>query len=163
MVDLTTLVIQQLPEVEAGNNAVLCDSDTDYQTLTASVSRESAIQWTTSGDGTFNSDTAINTIYTPSANDRSLGFVTLTLTATPIAPCDPGTTVSDTTTLTFSDPSSVSILRGDINSDGVEEYPTEFCASSDYTFTDDQIIDIQANSYTWTTSGDSSVAIRLEG
>ena len=156
VVDTMTLTIQRLPQVEAGNNAVLCESDTDYQTLTASVSRQSAINWTSSGNGTFDNDTVINTIYTPSADDRSLGFVTLTLTATPIAPCDAGTTVSDTITLTFSDPSSVSILRGDINSDGVDEFETEFCASSDYTFTDDQIIDSQANSYVWTTSGDGT-------
>ena len=96
------------------------------------------------------------TVYTPSINDRSLGFVTLTLTATPIAPCEPGNIVSDTITLTFIDSSSVSILRGDINSDGVEEYATEFCASSDYSFTDDQIIDSQADTYSWTTSGDGT-------
>ena len=156
VVDTMTLTIQQLPVVEAGNNAVLCESDTDYQTLTASVSRQSAINWTSSGNGTFDNDTVINTIYTPSADDRSLGFVTLTLTATPIAPCDAGTTVSDTITLTFSESSSVSILRGDINSDGVDEFETEFCASSDYTFTDNQITDIQVSTYTWTTSGDGT-------
>jgi hypothetical protein len=154
--DTMRLIIQLLPEVVAGNNAVLCESDTDYQTLTASVSRQSAMKWTSSGDGTFDNDTVINTIYTPSTDDINLGFVTLTLTATPIAPCDAGTTVSDTITLTFSAPSSVSILRGDINSDGVEEYATEFCASSDYTFTDDQIIDSQADTYAWTTSGDGT-------
>jgi hypothetical protein len=154
--DTMRLIIQLLPEVVAGNNAVLCESDTDYQTLTASVSRQSAMKWTSSGDGTFDNDTVINTIYTPSTDDINLGFVTLTLTATPIAPCDAGTTVSDTITLTFSAPSSVSILRGDINSDGVEEYATEFCASSDYTFTDDQIIDSQADTYDWTTSGDGT-------
>ena len=154
--DTMRLIIQQLPEVEAGNNAVLCESDTNYQTLTASVSRQSAIKWTSSGDGTFDNDTVTNTIYTPSTGDIALGFVTLTLTATPIAPCDAGTTVSDTITLTFSTPSSVSILRGDINSDGVEEYATEFCASSDYTFTNDQIIDSQADTYAWTTSGDGT-------
>jgi len=156
VVDTMTLTIQQLPEVEAGNNAVLCESDTEYQTSTASVSRQSAINWTSSGNGTFDNDTVINTIYTPSADDRSLGFVTLTLTATPIAPCDAGTTVSDTITLTFSESSSVSILRGDINSDGVDEYATEFCASSDYTFTDDQITDSQVSTYSWTTSGDGT-------
>ena len=156
VVDTMTLTIQQLPVVEAGNNAVLCESDTDYQTLTASVSRQSAINWTSSGNGTFDNDTVINTIYTPSADDRSLGFVILTLTATPIAPCDAGTTVSDTITLTFSESSSVSILRGDINSDGVDEFETEFCASSDYTFTDNQIADIQVSTYTWTTSGDGT-------
>ena len=86
VVDTMTLTIQQLPVVEAGNNAVLCESDTEYQTSTASISRQSAINWTSSGNGTFDNDTVINTIYTPSADDRSLGFVTLTLTATPIAP-----------------------------------------------------------------------------
>ena len=156
VVDTMTLIIQQLPLVEAGNNAVLCESDASYQTLTASISSESAINWTTSGSGTFDSQTVINTVYTPSINDRSLGFVTLTLTATPIAPCEPGNIVSDTITLTFIDSSSVSILRGDINSDGVEEYATEFCASSDYSFTDDQIIDSQADTYSWTTSGDGT-------
>ena len=111
VVDTMTLIIQQLPLVEAGNNAVLCESDASYQTLTASISSESAINWTTSGSGTFDSQTVINTVYTPSINDRSLGFVTLTLTATPIAPCEPGNIVSDTITLTFIDSSSVSILR----------------------------------------------------
>ena len=154
--DTMTLTIQQLPEVEAGNNANLCESDINYQTLTASVSLQSSVSWTTSGDGSFDNNNVINTIYTPSQNDRNLGFVTLTLTASPIAPCDSSTTVSDTITLTFVESSSVSILRGDINSDGVEEYATEFCASSDYSFTDDQIIDSQANSYAWTTSGDGT-------
>jgi hypothetical protein len=151
-----TLTIQQLPVVEIGTDeAALCESDNTYQTPpTAQVLMSSSTLWTSSGDGSFADSSSLNTIYTPTANDRALGFVTLTLTATPIAPCDSNATVSDTVTLTFSEPTTVSILRGDTNLDGIEEYATEFCGSSDYTFTADQIVEEQAASYSWTTAGD---------
>jgi len=118
------------------------------------VLMSSSTLWTSSGDGSFADSSSLNTIYTPTANDRALGFVTLTLTATPIAPCDSNATVSDTVTLTFSEPTTVSILRGDTNLDGIEEYATEFCGSSDYTFTADQIVEEQVASYEWTKAGD---------
>ncbi len=53
--------------------------------------------WTTSGSGTFTpSDTDLNAIYTPSAGDAAVGFVTLTLTST--GACNP---VSDQMILTI--------------------------------------------------------------
>ena len=61
-------------------------------------------------------------------------------------------------TLTFIPSPTVSILEGDTNNDGVDEYPTEFCGSTDYQFTDDQIIVTNVASFQWTTNGDGTIS-----
>ena len=159
VVGTMTLEIKALPVITLfETSSSLCKSDSYYSTNGSVVSNSLSTLWTTSGSGSFDNASLVNTNYNPSEDDRDLGFVTLTLSATPLAPCEPENIVSDQITLTFTPSPTVSILRGDTNNDGVDEYPTEFCGSTDYQFTDDQIIVTNVASFQWTTNGDGTIS-----
>ncbi len=68
--------------VHAGTDRTICANTTG--TLAGSVAGGTTTGlWTTSGSGTFSpSATALNAVYTPSAGDAAVGYVTLTLTST---------------------------------------------------------------------------------
>jgi len=83
--DNKILVIQKTPTANAGIDATRCQGSTHQ--LAGSASNQSSILWTTSGNGTFSSATILNPVYTPGANDISLGTVTLTLTSSAVTPC----------------------------------------------------------------------------
>ena len=84
--DNFTITINQSPTVNAGANATICEGGT--YTLAASASNHSGLIWNNNGgDGSFNNATLANAIYTPGPTDISSGTVTLTLSATPNAPC----------------------------------------------------------------------------
>jgi hypothetical protein len=51
------------------------------------VENSASHNWTTSGDGTFNSSILLNAVYTPGPNDIANGSVLLTLHALDISPC----------------------------------------------------------------------------
>ena len=159
VVGTMTLEIKALPVITLfETSSSLCESDPYYSTNGSVVSNSLSTLWTTSGSGSFDNASKVETNYNPSEEDRNLGFVTLTLSATPLAPCEPENIVSDQITLTFTPSPTVSILRGDTNNDGVDEYPTEFCGSTDYQFTDDQIIVTNVASLQWTTNGDGTIS-----
>lgn len=63
--------------VHAGDNTIICENDI-YATQ-ASASNFEGLEWTTNGSGTFDDATALNTVYTPSAEDYAAGAVILTL------------------------------------------------------------------------------------
>ncbi|MCX6246582.1 MAG: hypothetical protein NTW10_02510, partial [Bacteroidetes bacterium] len=92
-----TLSITKTPTANAGGNSTICSSAA-YSITTASATNYLSLLWTTSGTGTFNNQTIINPIYTPSAADISAGTVTLTLTANANAPC---TNANNSMTLTI--------------------------------------------------------------
>jgi hypothetical protein len=72
-----------LPKTVCADNASV--------SLTGSVTGGSTTgQWTTSGDGSFGNANSLSTTYTPGANDKSGGSVTLTLTSTNNRTCTPG-------------------------------------------------------------------------
>jgi len=77
---LTTVEISEPEEPlsNAGNDAEICSNET--YTLSG-VTNMPAIEWTTSGTGTFNDPTQLAAIYTPGSEDIDAGQVTLTLTA----------------------------------------------------------------------------------
>ncbi|MBN1598681.1 MAG: gliding motility-associated C-terminal domain-containing protein, partial [Bacteroidales bacterium] len=79
------LTIVPAPAVDAGLDATICSDGT--HALNATASDYSSLQWSTSGDGSFNNDAIEDPIYTPGSNDISSGSVTLTLTAFGNAPC----------------------------------------------------------------------------
>jgi len=85
--DEMTLHITPLPEVEAGNDAVICENESFTVTL-ASASNYSSLEWSSSGSGTFRINGVIHPEYTPSAGDISNGYVDLTLKANYINPCN---------------------------------------------------------------------------
>ncbi|MCF8337079.1 MAG: hypothetical protein K9I74_03760, partial [Bacteroidales bacterium] len=95
--DAMTLTINYAPEVDAGEDASICESDT-YQ-LQPTVQYSNEVQWSTSGDGTFINDTTENAVYDPGEEDIANDSVELTITAQPIAPCEEP--ASDEMTLSF--------------------------------------------------------------
>lgn len=96
-----SFVLSFIPEpiASAGPSLTQCDLPFTITTATASMSTVSGLRWTTSGTGTFNVDNTINPTYTPSALDVQNSPITLTLTASPIAPC--ATPLVTTTTVTL--------------------------------------------------------------
>jgi len=78
--DYVTVNFAAVPEVFAGNGANLCDGD-NYSASEATAANYTELYWTTSGTGTFSDVNAINTRYTPSAEDIAAGNVVLTLNA----------------------------------------------------------------------------------
>jgi hypothetical protein len=68
------------PHVFAGNDTSYCWYVPAFP-LNGVVDNYNHVKWTTSGDGHFNIDTVVNTLYFTGQADRDLGSVTLTLTA----------------------------------------------------------------------------------
>jgi hypothetical protein len=64
----------------AGDDGVICGDETFSPNGFAN--NYSSVQWTTSGNGTFNDPSIENPVYTPSGNDISNGSVILTFAAT---------------------------------------------------------------------------------
>jgi hypothetical protein len=81
-----TITVIQPPVVSAGNDTTYC-IDVVSIPLTGHASNSTSVGWTTSGDGTFSTTTALSSIYYPGTGDRTNGFVNLYLTATPVSPC----------------------------------------------------------------------------
>ncbi|MBK7175134.1 MAG: hypothetical protein IPH84_18375 [Bacteroidales bacterium] len=86
-----TITITPAATVSAGADATICETGS-YTLAGSAVANATTLLWSTSGTGTFNNISALHPIYTPSAADIAAGAVTLTITATPAAPC---TAVSD--------------------------------------------------------------------
>jgi len=84
--DLLVLTLVKEPVVFAGQDAPVCEGSSFFIT-TSSASGYSSLLWTTSGTGTYNNTGILNPVYSPSTADIQSGFVTLTLTAYPQAPC----------------------------------------------------------------------------
>jgi hypothetical protein len=83
--DTMTLIIEQKPIAFAGEDAEICEGESYL--LAGSAENYASINWTTSGDGTFDDPALLAATYTPGTNDISNGTVDLTLTATPNSPC----------------------------------------------------------------------------
>jgi hypothetical protein len=79
------LSIMPQPEAFAGQNLSICAEATAHPEATAS--NYASLLWTSSGTGTFDDASLINTVYTPSAADIAAGSVELTLTALGQSPC----------------------------------------------------------------------------
>ena len=82
--------------VNAGADQTICEDQ--EVSLTGNGQNYSSLEWSTSGDGTFNSDSISDPIYTPGSNDILLGSVTLTLVANGNPPC---TSVQDDLVVIF--------------------------------------------------------------
>jgi len=84
--DTTLVTVNNPPTAAAGNDTTYCVSVTSIP-LNGTASGYSAVLWTTNGDGTFGNATSLSTTYTPGTTDKGNLLVTLTLTASPLAPC----------------------------------------------------------------------------
>jgi carboxypeptidase T len=71
------------PEVLAGNDTIILPWET-FTAIAAQAENYQSLQWTTSGDGTFDDNTLLHTTYTPGSNDIQLQQANLTLTALPV-------------------------------------------------------------------------------
>ncbi len=76
------------PVADAGSDAGLCRTESGYQ-VTGASHAGGTVNWTSSGNGTFDNATIDNPFYTFGTNDYSDGTVTLTMTVTGGSTCDP--------------------------------------------------------------------------
>ena len=74
-----SLAFSKIPIAHAGNNDSICDEENYI--LDGNAYYYSSILWETSGDGTFNDATSLNAVYTSGIDDKTNGFVTLSLTS----------------------------------------------------------------------------------
>jgi subtilisin family serine protease len=148
-VDFIVLPPALFPTVDAGADTSICAGETF--TTVATAEDYNSLEWTTSGDGTFDDPTVLNSVYTPGTEDIANGEAVLTLTAYG----DNGST-------------SNSMLLQILQEPGVPDMPdgnTELCegvAESVYTTNG-----MEGYTYTWeispseagTTESDSAAAI----
>ncbi|PKP29673.1 MAG: hypothetical protein CVT99_16190, partial [Bacteroidetes bacterium HGW-Bacteroidetes-16] len=137
---ITSMLVNVLPSatITAGTDGSTCTT-TPYYLFDADASNWSALEWTTSGDGTF--DDQINvakTNYNPGPNDVVSETVTLTLAATPNLPCTEQ--VVDQMTLTI-DPAPTAIAGND----------AFLCLGGSYPL--DGAITTNSNTQTWSNNG----------
>ncbi len=138
--DAMTLTINSEPEVNAGDNASVCNGSS-YTLNTASADHYSSVIWTTSGSGSLVDGSIVNATYNPSAADYAAGSVVLTLTAQPNNPCSGS--VFDIMTLSFQDEPTADAGAGGL-----------ICENSIFTVTD-AVASNHAN-VSWSTSGDGT-------
>ncbi|PJB58214.1 MAG: hypothetical protein CO098_09815, partial [Bacteroidetes bacterium CG_4_9_14_3_um_filter_41_19] len=137
---VSTFPVNVLPSatITAGTDGSTCTT-TPYFIFDADASNWSALEWSTSGDGTF--DDQINvakTNYNPGPNDVASGTVTLTLAATPNLPCTEQ--VIDQMTLNI-DPAPTAFAGNDDN----------LCLGGSYSLSD--ATTNHSNSRLWTNNG----------
>jgi len=96
------------PVANAGPGATICTS-CSFVASAATTQNSTNVQWSTTGSGSFNNTSLLNTTYTPSAADYAQGSVVLSLTAFSTPPC---TQVVDTMTLIFSNTPGIDFTWG---------------------------------------------------
>jgi len=111
VMDFMILTILSTITVQTGGNASICSGDS-YTLAGASTTNSSALNWTSSGNGTFSNQTALHPTYSPSADDRANGSVILTLSATGVPPCT--NIVANSMVLTISPAPLPPVSGGDI-------------------------------------------------
>ena len=128
--DSLIITVTPKPFVNAGNNDTICSSNVFYSITGTVTAGASAGIWSTTGNGTFASTTALSTIYTLGNADTLVGSVKLILTSTG-SNCLP---VSDTMLLTIAKAPLVN-------------------AGADNVFCDNQLIPLNGSVLGLTTSG----------
>ncbi|MCP4046775.1 MAG: hypothetical protein GY732_12405, partial [Gammaproteobacteria bacterium] len=81
-----TLTILPSASVNAGEDDIICE--TEIVMLTATAEYFSGVLWSTSGDGTFDDPSILNSEYTPGEQDKLNGNVTLTIDVTSSTGCN---------------------------------------------------------------------------
>ncbi|MCX6252114.1 MAG: T9SS type A sorting domain-containing protein [Bacteroidetes bacterium] len=84
--DTIAVTVNQHPTAFAGNDTVVCIT-VPVLLLHGQATGYSHVQWVTTGDGAFISDTIPVTIYTPGPNDKIALTWICTLTASALSPC----------------------------------------------------------------------------
>jgi predicted outer membrane repeat protein len=102
----TGWLVQWPPVAFAGQDASILPGD-NYSLSDATATGNSSILWETSGDGSFDDDSAQNPTYTPGTNDKLTGSVELSISLEDMNLC--GFTDSDQMTLTIYRPPTIEI------------------------------------------------------
>jgi len=84
--DGLTINISHMPIVYAGDDLSYCEDIPEIE-VSGTVLNTDEYEWTTSGDGTFEDASSMETKYYPGTNDLYTGSVSLTLTGYSVAPC----------------------------------------------------------------------------
>ena len=122
--------------VSAGLDIQACDNE-DVQVY-GYAEAYTSLEWTTSGDGSFNNTSILDPVYTPGAQDIQNGSVTITLSGT-----DGTNTITDSAVITFISDVHIEVLEGQPACDGIVDVATYFNVTN-------------ANSYTLSTYGDGN-------
>ena len=91
--DSIAVIVNSKATANAGPNASYPNT-TPLFPVSGTATSYSSVKWITAGDGQFNIDTVLSSVYTPGALDRHDGGVLLSLLAFPLTPCID--TVTDT-------------------------------------------------------------------
>lgn len=132
-----TLTIQEMATAFAGGNGATCEYNPYY--CPGVATGFTAINWSTSGDGTFDDPTLQDPTYTPGPGDVNAGSVDLTMGVTPTLPCT--TMVSDVATLDIDSNPTADAGPDDAICQG-QPYPLNGASATDY------------SAIVWATSGD---------
>ncbi|MCF8366562.1 MAG: T9SS type A sorting domain-containing protein, partial [Bacteroidales bacterium] len=84
--DCSTVNIQRLPLVNAGDDQMICKNE--FVELNGSAQYYETLLWSTTGDGTFGNPEMLSTIYQPGPADITAGNIELCLTAFGLNGCD---------------------------------------------------------------------------
>ena len=138
-VDTMLLHFSKQATVSAGADATICETET-YTLINSTHTSGTSYAWTKTGDGSFNDASLLHPVYTPGANDKATGSVTLTLTVTSASPC-----------ISVTDAMVLHINRQTTCSAGIS---TTICETGTYT------LSTSASTYAattqWTSSGTGS-------
>ena len=107
--DEMQLTIVPMPTINTDESATICFDET-YSTSTATAKDYETLQWISSGDGTFENDTILETSYIPGPEDITSGEVILTLSAFGYEPC--GEVSDDLILIILSAPEQASTPEG---------------------------------------------------
>jgi len=132
------LLIAPAPTADAGTDDEICENSS--YTLNGSAGNYESINWTTSGDGSFDNTGILSPTYTPGSGDISSGSVTLNLTSTAILPCS-------------NDASDNMVLSIQLLPDSDAGSDASICENGSYTLSGN------ASNYSstlWSSSGDGS-------
>jgi hypothetical protein len=160
--EIGNVTVYPSPEADAGPDQVICDLS-DILLSTDTVWNNSALSWTSTGDGSFNIDYQLHPVYALGASDSLTGTVTLVLAAYGLADNITCTPAVDSVTFFYSKPDinfSITELLcyNDSNAeitanitDGQAPYTFEWTGSSGFVSNNpDEITGLWAGTYTLT-------------
>lgn len=94
--DTVRIYFSAAPTVSAGSDQTICSDVT--ATMAATFTLTSGVEWISSGTGTFDDNTLVNAVYSPTVADKAAGSVILTVQSAPYGSCNE---VTDVMTLTI--------------------------------------------------------------
>ncbi|MGA2823667.1 MAG: T9SS type A sorting domain-containing protein [Bacteroidales bacterium] len=119
--DTTTVTVTSPPAAYAGPDTTYANTVPLF-IVSGTASSYSSVKWLTSGDGYFNIDTVLTSLYYPGPVDRNNGGVDLTLQAYPNVPCTD--TATDVVHITLTFPAGISDNSSDVFGTTISPNPT---------------------------------------